>query len=188
MPMPRFLGKPTILGFFVGSCPRRARHLYRGRQPPQRFQRLSGPRVPEHNHRGVGHRLHRHGGVGRKRHIVTDTLGLLFGLVVHAADIQDRDGAPTVLKSIRHACPWLRHIFADGGYAGPKLRGALKRMGEWTLEIIRRSETVLSRRPDRASLHWRLVPSGRSGSITSDRACPWAGPRGRRFPRPRSRG
>jgi transposase len=55
---------------------------------------------------------------GRKRHIVTDTLGLLFGLVVHAADIQDRDGAPAVLKSIRHACPWLRHIFADGGYAG----------------------------------------------------------------------
>ena len=54
---------------------------------------------------------------GRKRHIVVYTLGLMFGLVVHAADIQDRDGAPDVLKSIRHACPWLRHIFADGGYA-----------------------------------------------------------------------
>ena len=38
---------------------------------------------------------------GRKRHIVTDTLGLLVGLIVHAADIQDRDGAPEVLKSIR---------------------------------------------------------------------------------------
>ena len=57
---------------------------------------------------------------GRKRHTVVDTTGMLFGLVVHAADVQDRDGAPAVLKSIRHTCPWLRHLFADGGYAGPK--------------------------------------------------------------------
>ena len=34
------------------------------------------------------------------------------------------------LKSIRHACPWLHHLFADGGYAGPKLRGALDRIGK----------------------------------------------------------
>jgi transposase len=34
---------------------------------------------------------------GRKRHILTDTIGLLVGLVVHAADIQDRDGAPRLL-------------------------------------------------------------------------------------------
>lgn len=79
---------------------------------------------------------------GRKRHAVVDTIGMLFGLVVHAADIQDRDGAPAVLKSIRHACPWLRHVFADGGYAGPKLRGALDRIGEWTLEIVKRSDTA----------------------------------------------
>jgi len=78
---------------------------------------------------------------GRKRHAVVDTIGLLFGLVVHAADIQDRDGAPLALKSIRHACPWMRHIFADGGYAGPKLRSALDRIGEWTIEIVKRSDT-----------------------------------------------
>ena len=40
---------------------------------------------------------------GRKRHAVVDTAGMLFALVVHAADVQDRDGAPAVLKSIRHA-------------------------------------------------------------------------------------
>jgi len=79
---------------------------------------------------------------GRKRHIVTDTLGLLVGLVVHAADIQDRDGAPEVLKSIRHRFPWLRHVFADAAYAGPKLEGALQNIGKWTLEIIRRSDGV----------------------------------------------
>ncbi len=79
---------------------------------------------------------------GRKRHIVTDTLGLLIGLLVHGADVQDRDGAPNVLKTIRHRFPWLRHIFADGGYAGPKLRGALDKFGHWTLEIVKRSDTA----------------------------------------------
>ena len=77
---------------------------------------------------------------GRKRHIVTDTLGLLIGLVVHGADVQDRDGAPTVLKSIRYSFPWLRHVFADGGYAGPKLRGVLEKIGDWTMEIVKRSD------------------------------------------------
>lgn len=77
---------------------------------------------------------------GRKRHIVVDTLGLLVGVVVHAADIQDRDGAPAVLKSILKRWPWLRHIFADGGYAGPKLRGALQKIGKFTMQIVKRSD------------------------------------------------
>jgi putative transposase len=79
---------------------------------------------------------------GRKRHIVTDTCGFLVFVLIHAADIQDRDGAVDVLKAIRHRFPWLRHVFADGGYAGEKLRNALKSHGEWTLEIIRRSDTA----------------------------------------------
>ena len=79
---------------------------------------------------------------GRKRHIVTDTLGLLLGQVVHAADIQDRDGAPAVLSAIRHAFPWLRHVFADGAYAGPKLRNALAQIGDWTLQIVKRCDDV----------------------------------------------
>jgi len=79
---------------------------------------------------------------GRKRHIVTDTCGFLIFILVHAADIQDRDGAVDVLAAIRHRFPWLRHIFADGGYAGDKLRDALAGMGKWTIEIIKRSDTA----------------------------------------------
>jgi transposase len=79
---------------------------------------------------------------GRKRHILTDTDGNLVYAVVHAADIQDRDGAPIVLKAIVKRFPWLRHIFADGGYAGDKLKQALRRMGKWTIEIIKRSDKV----------------------------------------------
>lgn len=62
---------------------------------------------------------------GRKRHILVDTCGFLIGLVVHRADVQDRDGAPWLIASIRHSHPWLRHVFADGGYAGKKLASAL---------------------------------------------------------------
>ena len=79
---------------------------------------------------------------GRKRHIITDTLGLMLHVIVHTADIQDRDGAPALLKAIRYRFPWLRHVFADGGYAGAKLRSALKGQGEWTIEIIKRSDTA----------------------------------------------
>lgn len=77
---------------------------------------------------------------GRKRHIVTDTSGLLVGLVVHSAAIQDRDGAAQVLQSIVKRWPWLRHVFADGGYAGPKLKGALKRIGRFAMEIVKRTD------------------------------------------------
>jgi len=79
---------------------------------------------------------------GRKRHIVADTLGLLVGLAVHGADVQDRDEAPDLLKSIPTTYQLLRHVFADGGYAGPKLRGALEKIGRWTLQIVKRPDTV----------------------------------------------
>jgi putative transposase len=79
---------------------------------------------------------------GRKRHILTDTLGNLVHAVVHTADIQDRDGAPLVLSGIVTSFPWLRHVFADGGYAGDKLKDALETVGKWTIEIIKRSDTA----------------------------------------------
>lgn len=79
---------------------------------------------------------------GRKRHIITDTLGHLIGIDVHPADIQDRDGAVRVIKAIRSLYPWLRHLFADGGYAGPKLAKKLAKLGTWTLEIVKRSDSA----------------------------------------------
>jgi transposase len=79
---------------------------------------------------------------GRKRHLLTDTGGLLVAAIVHTADIQDRDGAPALLETMLNAYPWLRHVFADGGYAGAKLESALARLGNWTLEIVRRSDIV----------------------------------------------
>ena len=74
------------------------------------------------------------------RHL--NSSGLLVGAVVHAADIQDRDGAPSLLSSIRSAFPWLRHVFADGGYAGEKLQQCLVPLGKWTIDIVKRSDVA----------------------------------------------
>lgn len=79
---------------------------------------------------------------GRKRHIVTDTDGNLLGLVTHAADIQDRDGAPDVIAQALESHPTLEHIFADGGYAGDKLRDAMAAIEGPSIEIVRRPPGV----------------------------------------------
>ena len=47
-----------------------------------------------------------------------------------------------MLKSIRARWTWLRHVFADGGYAGPKLKEVMRRFGDWTIGIIKRSDTA----------------------------------------------
>ena len=79
---------------------------------------------------------------GRKRHILTDTTGLLVAATVHEASVQDRDGAVPLLASIRGRLPWLRHVFADGAYAGAKLEAALSVLGRWTIEIVKRSDAA----------------------------------------------
>jgi len=55
---------------------------------------------------------------GRKRHILVDSVGLLLRIVVHPADIQDRDGGKLLLDGIRGVLPRLEHIWADQGYTG----------------------------------------------------------------------
>ena len=78
---------------------------------------------------------------GRKRHMLTDFIGLPVGMIVYTADIEDRDGAPALLASVSNLVPWLRHVFADG-YAGDKLKAALENLGGWTIEIIKRPDTA----------------------------------------------
>src|SRR5258706_10489550 len=76
---------------------------------------------------------------GRKRHILVDTMGLLLVAVVHAASIQDRDGAKLVLEKARGCLPRLKHIWAQGGYAG-KLLQWVETTCHWTLEIVKRTD------------------------------------------------
>jgi putative transposase len=74
---------------------------------------------------------------GRKRHLLVDTLGLVWGLVVHSAGIQDRDGAKPVCEAAQPACPRLERVYADGAYAGALEEWLTTAMG-WTLDIVKR--------------------------------------------------
>lgn len=76
-----------------------------------------------------------------KYHILVDTLGLLLNVVVHRANIQDRDGAALVLdKRTRALFPFLQVIFADGGYQGEDAAAKISEAGRWRLEIVKRSD------------------------------------------------
>lgn len=76
---------------------------------------------------------------GTKRHIVTDTLGLLLVVMVTAASVQDRDGGRRVLDRLRFTMPSVALFFADGGYAGRLLDWA-RRVLRVEVEIVRKPE------------------------------------------------
>jgi transposase len=78
---------------------------------------------------------------GKKRHILVDTLGLLLHAIVHPADIQDRDGGILLLSTLFGLFPFLKKLFADGGYQGPQFEHALAEL--WPgleVEIVKRSD------------------------------------------------
>jgi putative transposase len=78
---------------------------------------------------------------GVKYQILVDTLGLMLNVVVHPADIQDRDGAALVLdKKTRQTFPFIEVIYGDGGYQGGKADEATAAVGTWQLRIVKRSD------------------------------------------------
>jgi transposase len=80
---------------------------------------------------------------GKKRHILVDTLGLLLHAIVHPADIQDRDGGVLVMATLFGMFPFLKTLFADSGYQGPKFAKALaKVLPHLDIEIVKRSDQV----------------------------------------------
>ena len=78
---------------------------------------------------------------GKKRHILVDTQGLLIHAIVHAADIQHRDGGAFVMATMFGLYPFLMKLYADGGYQGPLFRRAVaKVMSRVNVEIVKRSD------------------------------------------------
>ena len=63
--------------------------------------------------------------------------------IVHAADIQDRDGGGLVLSTLFGRFPFLTKLFADGGYQGPVFaKAAAHAMPGLSVEIVKRSDTA----------------------------------------------
>lgn len=73
---------------------------------------------------------------GRKRHVLVDTGGLLMRVVVHAADVADRDGARLVLDGVRRRYGRLERVWADQGYRGAALRTWAHAAGGIALDVV----------------------------------------------------
>ncbi len=61
--------------------------------------------------------------------------------IVHAADIQDRDGGALLMATLFGLYPFLLKLYADGGYRGPEFQNALRKiMAQVNIEIVKRSD------------------------------------------------
>lgn len=79
---------------------------------------------------------------GRKRHMLVDTVGNLLEVVVHAANIQDRDGARLVFAKLSQATrSAVKRIWADGGYRGQLVDWVHKHL-DAVLEVVERDPTL----------------------------------------------
>ena len=73
--------------------------------------------------------------------MLVDTLGSMLHAIVHAADIQDRDGGGLLIAMLFGLHPFLTRLYADAGYQGPRFADAVRRaMGQPKVEIVKRSE------------------------------------------------
>jgi putative transposase len=148
-----FPPRSTVQGYFyawrdiglwrriVSKLVRRARRALKRKPTPTAaiIDSQSAPTTESGGPRGfdAGKRVH-----GRKRHIVTDTNGLLLAVHVHPANVQDVHGAVPLLERLRAKFPKLRHVFADRVYRGDQLVRALTHCGPWTIEIVNRPTGV----------------------------------------------
>ena len=80
---------------------------------------------------------------GKKRHVLVDTQGLMLHAIVTSADVQDRDGGAWLLRTLFGLYPFLKKLYADGGYQGPEFRASVRAALESVeVEIVKRSDQV----------------------------------------------
>jgi len=77
-------------------------------------------------------------------------MGLIAGLIVHSADIQDREGAKILIQKAKDSLPRLQLVWADGGYRGPNFAGWVQEEVGWRIEIVKKDKeepfTILPKR------------------------------------------
>ncbi|MDR1347718.1 MAG: IS5 family transposase [Prevotellaceae bacterium] len=83
---------------------------------------------------------------GRKRHIITDTNGLLLAVEIHAANERDGKAGFRVIKSLSDRFERMKKIYADGGYRGALVENVKNELG-WDMEITLRSDKSIGFKP-----------------------------------------
>lgn len=89
---------------------------------------------------------------GRKRHLLVDTMGLVLGVLVTAANVPERQGAQTLLGRVLGYLTWLRLLWVDGGYSGAEFAQWVREIRpKLVVEVVKRAAnttgfTVLPRR------------------------------------------
>jgi transposase len=99
---------------------------------------------------------------GRKRHVLVDTTGLLLNVVVHKANIQDREGVQLLLEPIKGTFPRMGKVWVDQAYTG-KGRTWIKEQMGWEVEIARHAWSGLRGiwAPKDAVINWdEIIPPG----------------------------
>jgi len=80
---------------------------------------------------------------GRKRFLLVDTLGLVLGAAVAPANTPERAGAQALLAPVLPHFPWLRTLWADGGYTGEDFAAWVRtQRPKLAVEVIKRSDDV----------------------------------------------
>ena len=80
---------------------------------------------------------------GRKRHLLVDTLGLLLGVEITAADVPEREGTRDLLTDVLPWFNWLRKLWVDGGYSGEAFAQWVKTIRpKLEVEVVKRSDTA----------------------------------------------
>ena len=75
------------------------------------------------------------------RHLLVDTQGLVLHAIVHAANLQDRDGGALLVRTLFGLFPFLRKLYADAAYQGPGFRAAARQvLHQIDVEIVKRSD------------------------------------------------
>jgi putative transposase len=90
---------------------------------------------------------------GRKRHLLVDTLGLIWGLAVLPASPTDWDGAVEVFERVGEGLPRLARVWADSAYRAEALAEWIAANARWVLEVV-------AKRPEQTGFEvqkWRWI-------------------------------